>query len=149
MPELQTGDLGAWTRAYAIDLWNRRAEARTLHPLRLFPAHRHGTTDTCHEDVACLASHNGDCQILRGWLYRPFEELERYGARFIAHSVLEERSGELVCVAPIVGTLSDCFIRANLADGDFLELVAHLNQSRGGAVLEYESPGRPAAGAGC
>jgi hypothetical protein len=140
IPELDVRsetDFEEWSHSYVMQLWSRRAPAEKLQSLQLFPAHRAPKVNTCHEVVTRLVSISPDLSAARGWLLVDLGGLNNPRARFHAHSAVQNRSGALIAVEPIIGLDIATFIRANISESAFHEVVLYLTRTTGSAVLEY------------
>lgn len=74
----------------------------------------------CHANVdRWITSHPADAAV-RGWLHEPFVGLEH---RFVAHSVVRSRDGELVDVTLSAGQSTLRFIEHRGSERDFFALL--------------------------
>jgi hypothetical protein len=129
-----------WSRTYVRNLWARRAEVQLLRPLNVVPQHPWITEHTPRADAERLTEQNPGSRIVRGWICLPFQDSQKHGADFFAHSATRFGSGELVSASAFSGVMSHRFIAADLAENDYLTLVATLIETRGRAILRIELP---------
>jgi hypothetical protein len=107
--------------ALAARLYERRNEAVNIQHVRIEGGDRRPDPNECHRNVTLWCNRNPGYTAVRGWLVADYVAIGFY--KFFAHSIIESKTGDLIDITPNPAPWSYPFLKHDLADGDFAEIV--------------------------
>jgi len=111
------------TTELALRLYNRRSEAVNVKHVRIDGGDWLPEPNQCHRNVTQWCDWHPNQKAVRGWWVADYLEIPPGFYRFLAHSVVETETGDLIDLTPNPAPWRYPFLRHDQTDGDFAEIV--------------------------
>lgn len=123
-------------KLYASQLYTRVGEGIVVPRVRIQLDEWKPQPRLCHQNVFTWIEKVPGQKAVHGWLYFDFGGYLPI-VRFTAHSVVEDQKGELLDITPILTPREYPFVRANIPEEEFGQMVVDLTACYGAAHLDH------------